>query len=104
MNDNILDLIRNQQMNAPPVAPAPPVADERAQIVVAFKTCPAIIFRFKRVSLAEATYAKLVKAWINCPGEYREVKSDKFDGTVALDEISNIAFVDWDKYDKFISR
>ncbi len=112
---NIVELLKDKQMNEP-TPQQPPAPTEHGQIVINYNfAAPGPIYRFTNAKKGRKVYDAMVKAW-KARGEWTylpnkksvpkffDIVADMYDGSVDLDMIASISFVEWPKRDKCIAR
>lgn len=94
-----------------------PTPTENAQIMVLFDTAgTSVIYRFNVAKKGRKVYDAMAKAWKDrggrvydtsrrkAPSQFFDVEADMFDGSVDLDRVISISWVEWPKRGKFIPR
>jgi hypothetical protein len=97
--DNIVNLIKEQAAMAD-IAPTPKAPDEKAQIVIHFMDCDALVLRFRKTKDAEALYKKLIPL-VGTSGVHA-CKTDMFDSTICFRNAVSVSYVDHAKRNKFV--
>jgi hypothetical protein len=97
MTRNIVDIIKEQQVNDQPTP------TEKAQIVVMYTYGATNIFRFNSVKKGEKEYKSLLAAWKQYSSgvQHHDVDGDMFVGRIDLAHVVSICFVDHAKRAKF---
>lgn len=105
---NIVDLIREREMNQP--QPAPPVPTEKFQIVVVWTTPqPPNVQRFNSVKKGMKEFNGITKAWAKWINRHNDVvprlydmDGDMFFSCIDLSQVAQISYVDHAKRAKFV--